>query len=225
MVKAKTKIDWADYSLNPIKGLCQHKCLYCYAIKMYHRFKWNPEIRLDMSVFKDCDHMKPSSKIFLCSTHDICGSWIPDEWIERILKKVAEYPTLIFIILTKVPERLFGYSLTNNIWLGTTVESQKQVGRIETLLLVNAKTRFVSFEPLQSEIDCSFVNINTRQKIDWMIIGAETGNRKERIKPSPEWINRLLWEHADTPVFMKDNLFKCYKEDMFQEFPETNDNK
>lgn len=215
----KTKIDWADYSLNPIKGLCKYNCPYCYATKLYKRFKWDPEVRIDMSIFDECKHMRNDSKVFLCSTHDICGSWIPDKWIEEILEKIKDYPNIIFIILTKVPRRLFGYSLHDNIWLGATVESQKQIHRIKTLLLVNAKTRFVSFEPIQSEISCSFVDTNTGQRINWMIIGAETGNRKERIKPSPDWIDRLLYEHADTPVFMKNNLSKYYKKEMINEFP------
>lgn len=27
----KTKIPWADYTINPVKGLCPMACSYCYA--------------------------------------------------------------------------------------------------------------------------------------------------------------------------------------------------
>ena len=36
----KSKIEWTDYSWNPIKGLCPVGCWYCYAKKMYKRFGW-----------------------------------------------------------------------------------------------------------------------------------------------------------------------------------------
>lgn len=211
----KTKIEWCDYSINPIKGICKHNCPYCYAIRQYKRFKWNPEVRLDLSVFDECKRMKAGSKVFVCSTHDICGSWIPDEWIELIVNKIKEYPDLIFILLTKVPGRFFGYSLPANVWLGTTVESQKQVGRIETLLLVDAEKRFVSFEPLQSKIDFKF----DFQRLDWIILGAETGNRKDRVKPETDWVTHLLWTHSNVPAFMKDNLRPYFHGEMYQQFP------
>jgi DNA repair photolyase len=47
----QTMIEWADYTLNPIKGLCKYACSYCYARKMYKRFKWNEEIRFDENSF------------------------------------------------------------------------------------------------------------------------------------------------------------------------------
>ena len=39
----KSKIEWCDYVANPVKGVCQDQCPYCYAKRMYKRFKWNPE--------------------------------------------------------------------------------------------------------------------------------------------------------------------------------------
>ena len=63
---SKTKIDWADYSINPVKGICPVGCEYCYARKLYHRFKWNPEISFDPIVF---DAMpEPGAKVFVGST-------------------------------------------------------------------------------------------------------------------------------------------------------------
>ena len=46
----KTDIEWCDYSINPVKGLCPVGCEYCFARRLYKRFKWNPEIRLDSEV-------------------------------------------------------------------------------------------------------------------------------------------------------------------------------
>ncbi|HEY0087397.1 MAG TPA: DUF5131 family protein, partial [Candidatus Lokiarchaeia archaeon] len=33
----RTKIEWTDYSWNPITG-CLHNCWYCYAKKLFTRF-------------------------------------------------------------------------------------------------------------------------------------------------------------------------------------------
>lgn len=223
-----SKIEWLrnakdgtpGYSINPIKGVCKHACPYCYAIRMYQRFRWNPEVRLDLSVFDECKRMKAGSKVFVCSTHDICGSWIPDDWIEKVISEIGHYPELIFILLTKVPGRFWGISpLPSNIWLGTTVESQARAGRIETLLLVDAEKRFVSFEPLQGKID-----FKPFKKLDWMIIGAQTGGKKkDRVKPEHDWITHLLWTHSNVPVFMKDNLRPYFYGEMYQQFPEVID--
>ena len=50
----KTKIEWTDYTWNPIKGLCPVDCKlpdgrsYCYAKRIYQRFKWNPKIGFEL---------------------------------------------------------------------------------------------------------------------------------------------------------------------------------
>lgn len=38
----KTKIDWCDYTINPVIG-CTFGCEYCYAKKMNDRFNWVKE--------------------------------------------------------------------------------------------------------------------------------------------------------------------------------------
>lgn len=218
---SRTRIPWADYSINPIKGVCLKGCAYCYAIRQYKRFKWNPQIRLDLSVFDECKHMKPGSKVFLCSTHDLFGGWIPMVWRDAVLELCSEYPQLTFIVLTKEPRTAHRHKYPDNVWLGVTVEDQNKIWRITELLCtdIGARVKFVSFEPLHGLIDCHFNLLG--QKIDWYIIGAETGNRKGKITPRAEWINHLLAQHADTPVFLKENIIPYWGEirPEFQAFP------
>ena len=57
---------------------------------------------------------------------------------------------------------------------------------------------------------------------DWVIIGAETGNRKGKVTPQPEWIHKIVEEAKEynVPVFMKDSLIPIIGEDqMLREFP------
>jgi protein gp37 len=57
--------------------------------------------------------------------------------------------------------------------------------------------------------------------IDWAIIGAETGNRKEKVIPKREWIESIVVEcrKANVPVFMKSNLRDVWGDDLIQEYP------
>jgi len=210
----KTKIEWTDYTKNPIKGICKMGCDYCYAIAMYKRFKWNPEIRFVPEVLDEIERIKQPSKIFLCSTHEFFGRWIPNEWRRSVLNKIKEYPQHIFQILTKHIERACIWNFPDNVWLGVTID--KMVGtRLICLRQSSAKIKFVSFEPLLGEI------IIDLEGIDWIIIGAETGNRKGKVKPKEQWILNLLKEAEDhqIPIFMKNNLKPYYKGELIQEFP------
>lgn len=60
-----------------------------------------------------------------------------------------------------------------------------------------------------------------KPSIDWVIIGAETGNRKEKVIPQREWIESIVNEcrAAGVPVFMKSSLADIWGAPLIQEFP------
>ena len=194
----KSKIEWTDYTINPIKGKCKNKCSYCYAKKMYDRFKWNPEVRLKLSEMDKIRKIKKPSKIFVCSMHELFGEWIPSEWTKSILDKIKEYPQHTFLILTKCIERAYLWSLPDNVWLGVSIDTI--VGSdLMYLRSAYAVKRFISFEPLLAEIDTDL------KEIDWVIIGAQTQPTK---LPKKEWVQKIIDEakRHKIPVFLKDNL-------------------
>lgn len=55
----------------------------------------------------------------------------------------------------------------------------------------------------------------------WVIVGAETGNRKDRVTPKKEWIDKLaaLCDRAGVPIFMKKSLREIMGADFRQEYP------
>jgi len=85
---------------------------------------------------------------------------------------------------------------------GTTVRNQKETSRIDFLRNSNAKVKFISFEPLMSEVKAKLSGI------DWVIIGAMTGPMRNRYKPEKEWVDQLITnvKTNSIPIFLKDNL-------------------
>lgn len=140
----KTKIEWTDYTWNPMVG-CLHGCYYCYAKKINDRFgyieKWNePKFFPDRLKIKFPD--KPS-KIFVGSMSDVMGNWIYSEWIEKIIEVAKANPKHIFQFLTKNPKRYKDFVFPVNCWLGVTITSNKDHQRVlDFYKAVAAKNNF-----------------------------------------------------------------------------------
>lgn len=217
----KTKIEWTDYSYNPVKGLCPVACKlpngqeYCYARRMYKRFKWNPEIRLDKKELLAPLKLKKPSRIFLCSTIELFHKQILIDWIHRILEIIKRCPQHTFIILTKCPENAIEWVFPDNVWLGVSVPINNLVGilRIGDLKDCQCDTKFVSFEPLLGPVDEMI-----RDFLNWVIVGGLTGFPTYP-KHSQRWIDEIIKvaDEKRIPIFIKPNANYPIKR---EEFPE-----
>ena len=210
----RTKIEWTDYSWNPITG-CLYDCWYCYAKKLFTRFHRSFEPTFHPERLEEPAKLKKPSKIFCCSVSDLFAYWTKEEWREAVIGAIAKYPQHTFQLLTKQPQGIEFFRKPDNIWCGVTVTCQQDVDNNMIRHLrkrTNAKVKFVSFEPLLGEIGCDL------RGIDWVIIGKLTGSRA--VKLQKEWVENLIKnaEHHDVPVFIKDNLSWHKK---VQEFPEV----
>ena len=210
-------IGWCDFTWNPIRGLCPEACEYCYARRIYARFHYDPEIRLDEKELMAPYKLKTPARIFCGSTIEMFHQDIHGDWLKQIVKVIKDNPQHIFQFLYHFsPHRgLF----PSNCWLGLTVTSYLDAQKAVTF----SKTypnhiKFFSFEPLLGDPK---IPDEVFEKIDWIIIGAESGNRKGKIRPRLEGIQYLLHQ-ANThnlPVFMKDNLKPYWKNCFTKEFP------
>ena len=90
--------------------------------------------------------------------------------------------------------------IPSHIYLGVTVESQDYVSRIEKLTTVPAKIRFVSFEPLLSEV---VVPDHLMEQIQWSIVGGETGHRARRMEEAWAISLRDQCKRNGVPFFFK----------------------
>jgi protein gp37 len=168
----KTKIDWADFTWNPVTGCWgpggtkekPNRCSYCYAVGVAKRFyeygnergdAFEPQFHPDR--LSQPSQVKKPSKIFVCSMADLFGDWVPSFWINGVLATAMLAQHHTFQFLTKNPKRLREFnSWPANCWVGMTVTNQADADeRLPWLLQVDASVRFVSHEPLLGPIDIS----------------------------------------------------------------------
>ena len=196
------------YTINPVKGLCPVGCSYCYARRMYKRFKWNPEIRMKPDWMEGLP--KKPAKVFVGSTMELFGEWVDWEVWESIEQYVNTYPQHTFIFLTKRPKNIIKHFFPQNCWVGVSVTNdnmfREAVDSLEDLTRVN---KFISFEPLLEQIkniDYGFYYSG----IQWVIIGQQTPVKRSTM-PKLGWVEEIVMaaDKANVPVFLKDNLISC----------------
>ena len=73
---------------------------------------------------------------------------------------------------------------------------------------------FLSLEPIHGFVPKPAIDIDM---VDWIIIGAETGNRKGKVIPERKWIEELVG--TGLPIFMKDSLIPIWGEDLIRQWP------
>ncbi len=248
----KTKIDWCDSTWNPVTGClhgCEY-CYARSIANRFSPFDL-PHLT-DDGVFKGINDLekpiiteckdgkericaypygfeptlhryrlneyqnKKGRNIFVCSMADLFGEWVPDEWIEEVFKACEKAPQHNYLFLTKNPIR---YEVlhqrgilvkTENMWYGYSVTNEDYDYWYDSQYHT-----FASIEPILEPVQ-------TIPPAGWVIIGAETGRRKDNVVPKREWIGDIVkgCRHADIPVFMKSSLADIWGEPLIQEFPE-----
>ena len=226
--QGKNGIEWCDYTWNPVTG-CLHNCPYCYAAKMYKRFGLSFEPIFHPERLTEPAMYKIPHKIFVVSAGDLFGEWVPDEWIQEVFKACEEAPQHKYLFLTKNPKRYLDlqYEIplptSDRYWYGTTVNNSADFimpCRAEYLSRLMGCKKFLSIEPIFDEIHG--IALENLKCFHWIIIGAETGNRKGKVAPKKEWIERIVYRCRERgiPVFMKDSLKDLMGDDFIQEWPE-----
>lgn len=213
----KSKIEWTDFTINPVKGKCPVACPYCYARKMYDRFKWDPELRFDPTVFNNLP-TKPA-KVFVGSTMEL---FLPEceVWLEKTFDMIKPYKWLTFQFLTKQPQNLVRWSpFPENCWVGVTADTQgAYASALVGLATIEAKVKFISFEPLLVRMPLHLSYIFDKNDIDWVIIGSQTN---PYYPPRIEWVEEIVKvaNKAEISVFQKDNLKPLLGNKLRQKLP------
>jgi len=107
-----------------------------------------------------------------------------------------------FQVLTKRAERLSSLSSSlqwaPNIWMGVSVENKDVVRRIDYLRNTEACIKFLSIEPLLGPLP----NLDL-SRIDWVIVGGESGPQSRPM--DPKWVTHIRNQCliASVPFFFK----------------------
>lgn len=161
--------------------------------------------------------------IFVCTMADLFGGWVPDEWIEKVFRCCEAHPDHRYLFLTKNPKRYVTLAEAgklphnDNFWYGSTTENPRK-----EFFVAEGYHTFISVEPIMepfSDGDCRMDDVVSR--VEWIIIGAETGHRKGKVVPKREWVEALVkaaYQHK-TPVFMKDSMIDVWGPDILRELP------
>lgn len=211
-MSTKSSIEWTESTWNPVTGCTKVSpgCKFCYAERLAKRLKamGQPNYRngfdltLQEQAIKIPLKWKKPQIIFVNSMSDLFHKDVPVEFILKVFEVMKQAHWHHFQVLTKRSERLLELSeilpWMPNIWMGVSVENDDYVYRIDHLTQTKAHTKFLSLEPLIGPIE----NINL-QKIDWVIVGGESGPGCRPIRL--EWITDIKNQCVkdEVPFFFK----------------------
>ena len=206
--------DFVTHTWNAIKGACYHDCTYCY---MKRWGKLNP-IRFDEKELKT--DLGSGNFIFVGSSCDMFAEDIPDEWIDKVMRKCNEKYHNRYLFQSKNPFRFTdnGIIFPKKSVFCTTIETNRYYEEImrnspspETRAFQLPINNYITIEPIMDfdlkelvqliEI-CNPIQVN---------IGADSGNHNLP-EPSKEKIYELIAElNQFTKVKLKKNLNRLLK--------------
>lgn len=194
---AQSKIEWTELTWNPVTGCTKISagCKFCYAEVMTRRleamglekYKNGFKVTVHEDVLGEPFTWKRPKVVFVNSMSDLFHPDVPIEFIQRVFAVMNENPQHVFQVLTKRADLLLAYdkckllNWSHNIWMGVSVEDERVRDRIVALRKTRAKVKFLSLEPLIGPLP----NLNLK-KIDWVIVGGESGRKPRPM--NPDWV-------------------------------------
>lgn len=171
---------------------------------------------------------KKPRTIFVCSMADLFGEWVPEDWIIQVLEACHKAPWHRYLFLTKNPNRydeLEDKGIITpadcNFWLGSTVTVETR----DKMHYHSKMHTFQSCEPMLAPWPKAGPpnpeSMKNHWMPEWVIFGAETGNRKEKVIPKKEWVDNAvqMCRNMGAAVFMKESLRGIMGPDFVQEYP------
>jgi protein gp37 len=135
--------------------------------------------------------------IFVNSMSDLFHEEVPLEYIQQVFQVMNRANWHTYQILTKRSDRLLELSplldWQEHVWMGVSVENAKYTYRIDDLRKTGAKVKFLSVEPLLGPIPKLHL-----KKIDWVIVGGESGPGARKI--DSEWVTDIRDQCARAKV-------------------------
>lgn len=175
---------------------------------------WTGEVRCLPERLDQPLHWRKPRRIFVNSMSDLFHPDVPDEFILAVFQTMARAERHVFQVLTKRPQRMAsfcgrlcwddvgpgdrmlnatpylayvegsGEAPLDNVWLGTSIESNRYAFRADHLRATPAAVRWISAEPLLGPLDALDLT-----GIDWLVVGGESGPGARPMHPG--WVRDL----------------------------------
>lgn len=259
---ANSKIEWTHHTFNPWWGCVKvsEGCKFCYANTLSSRYghdvwgvdkprrffgdkHWTEPFKWDAQAEKNGER----ARVFCASMADVFEE--RDDLNEprgRLWDLIEATNNLDWLLLTKRPENILRMlpqrwleSMPDNLWLGTSVETQKRAEeRIPHLLNVPAKVRFLSVEPQLEKIHLELIDgcfydggmpfesqrlshpaNSDGRGIHWVIVGGESGAKARPFDARWAYSLRDECHNAGVAFFMKQLGGHPNKRDKLEDFP------
>jgi len=205
-------IEWTNSTWNPVTGCTKVSpgCKHCYAETFAERWRGVPghpyEQGFALRIWPDRLRLprtwKKPRMIFVNSMSDLFHEDVPAGFVENVFEVMGEASRHTFQVLTKRADRLAELAprlrWPANVWIGVSVENDRYLWRVDRLRRVAAAVRFLSVEPLLGPIDDLDLD-----RIDWVIVGGESGPGARPMDPA--WVRTIrgLCQRAAVPFFFK----------------------
>ncbi|MDR3638206.1 MAG: phage Gp37/Gp68 family protein [Isosphaeraceae bacterium] len=211
-------IEWTDSTWNPVTGCSKVSpgCAHCYAETLaltrlagrqgYPGLPWTPANAAQNVILHPDRLLLPTRwhqprRVFVNSMSDLFHELVPDPYVRQVFDVMAQCPQHQFQVLSKRPERMHAlhrlwtelHGILPNVWLGTSIENDRWVGRADELRATPAAIRFISAEPLLGPLPSLDL-----AGIDWLIVGGESGIGHRAIEA--DWVRDLRDRAEDAGV-------------------------
>ncbi|KJS63297.1 DUF5131 family protein [Streptomyces rubellomurinus] len=189
----RSGIEWTEVTWNPTTGCDRVSagCDNCYALTLAKRLKamgaakyrndGDPRtsgpgfgLTLHPDTLRAPYGWRGPRTVFVDSMSDLFHARVPFDFVRRVFAVMADTPQHTYQVLTKRTRRLRRVAdrleWPSNVWMGVSVESSEELGRVDDLRVVPAAVRFLSCEPLLGPLDGLELD-----GIHWVIAGGESG--------------------------------------------------
>ncbi|MEX2621558.1 MAG: phage Gp37/Gp68 family protein [Egibacteraceae bacterium] len=182
----RSTIEWTEATWNPVTGCTKVSagCDNCYAETFAERWRGIPghpyeqgfDLRFWPERLDQPLRWKRPRVIFVNSMSDLFHQRVPASYVDRVLDTIRATPHHTYQVLTKRPGKMASVMRQlqpeplDNLWLGTSVEDDDHVSRVDHVRATPAAVRFLSLEPLLGPVPSLALT-----GIDWVIVGGESG--------------------------------------------------
>lgn len=224
------------FTFNPWIGCRRHSpgCVHCYAeswARRAGRAVWANDPRERTSAQNWAKPLKWNQaaaelgvrlKVFCASLADVFEDHpLLDPWRADLWALIEATPNLDWLLLTKRPERILDCVPAHwrtrfpaNVWVGTSVEDNDRLYRLDELLQVPARVRFVSYEPALEYVNFSRYLVPPVDlaigKLHWVIVGGESGAGARRCELN--WLRNTVrdCDRDSVACFVKQTGSRAY---------------